>query len=394
MRPSVTIPNVAQTFAWDQPSSWQQVLPSFKLDQTEQVVAGRPPLLASLQEEKYWKGPAELSAEVRLASNPDDLLIYAEVQDANLKVPQVWPGVGGSCIELFLDGRSSEAGLGHSAYASGVHQLLVKPVESAQGPADVSDASGKWGKLEGVSAIGGRITADKYWMAIQIPWKSLNPARKPDQPFGFDFGVDGPTKDGAGRKSQLMLFGTGANNIDASNFGSIRIAAGTAKLGGPMKFVPLSFPALNKKRRAFSLVEVTMALGLVSFAVITVIGLMPVGIAALHRAIDTTEEAQIVRQIGAQVLLTPYSQLPANFSGTTFYYDQDGVFLTNSAAPRPADTRYWATTTISTPVYPGSGGVASVSGSLSTVHLALMSGASVNATSTNFYNFQVPNSGN
>ncbi len=94
-------------------------------------------------------------------------------------------------------------------------------------------------------------------------------------------------------------------------------------------------PGFTRRHKAFSLIEVTMALGLVSFAVITVIGLMPVGLVALHRAMDSTEEAQIVRQIGAQAVLTPYSQLINNFSGTTFYYDEDGVFLTNSAAPRP-----------------------------------------------------------
>ena len=164
-----------------------------------------------------------------------------------------------------------------------------------------------------------------------------------------------------------------------------------------MKFIPnhpRASSTSGKGRKAFSLVEVTMALGLVSFAVITVIGLMPVGLVALHRAMDSTEEGQIVREISSQALLTPYSQLTNNFSGTTFYYDEDGVFLTNSAAPRPAATRYWATTTVSTPVFPGSSSVTGLTNSLYTVHIELMSGASANATSSNSYNIQVPNSGN
>jgi len=141
-----------------------------------------------------------------------------------------------------------------------------------------------------------------------------------------------------------------------------------------------------------------MAVGLVSFAVIAVIGLMPVGMAALHRAMDSTEEAQIVRQIGAQAVLTPYSQLNPNFSGSTFYYDQDGMFLTNSTATQPvappAAARYWAATTVTTPVFPGSSGASGLINSLSTVHIALMSGAGTTANSTNSYNIQVPNSGN
>jgi uncharacterized protein (TIGR02598 family) len=145
---------------------------------------------------------------------------------------------------------------------------------------------------------------------------------------------------------------------------------------------------------AFSLVEVTLAMALVSFAVITIIGLLPVGLNALHRVIDTTEEAQIVRQIGAQAVLTPYSTLSATFSGQTFYYDQDGVLLTNSPAPMPAATRYRAATTVVTPVYPGSTGAAALSGNMSTVHIVLMDGPGTVASSTNFYNVEVPNSGN
>lgn len=147
-------------------------------------------------------------------------------------------------------------------------------------------------------------------------------------------------------------------------------------------------------RRAFSLVEVTLAMALVSFAVIAVLGLMPVGLAALHKVIDTTEEAQIVRQIGAQAVLTPYSSLDTTFSGKTFYYDQDGVFLTNSPAARPAATRYWANTTVVTPVYPGSFNAAGIGGNMSTVHIELMTGPALVTPSTNFYNVEVPNSGN
>ncbi len=155
-----------------------------------------------------------------------------------------------------------------------------------------------------------------------------------------------------------------------------------------------TMPRLTIRRRAFSLVEVTLAMALVSFAVITVIGLMPIGLTALHRVIDTTEEAQIVRQIGAQAALTPYSTLNATFSGQTFYYDQDGVLLTNSPAPVPSASRYRAATTVVTPVYPGSSGAANLSGNMSTVHIVLMDGPGTIATTTNFYNVEVPNSGN
>ena len=137
-----------------------------------------------------------------------------------------------------------------------------------------------------------------------------------------------------------------------------------------------------------------MAVGLISFAAITVIGLMPVGLSALHQAMDTTEEAQILREIGARALLTPYSELSANFNGTTFYYDQDGVLLGNSPAARPDATRFWATTTVYTPIYPGSDAASNLAQSLYTVHIDLMTGPTARPMSSNAYNIQVPNSGN
>ncbi len=231
VRPTLTVPAVADNFSWDQASSWQDVKPSFKIDQTDQVMIGRPPLLASLQEEKDWKGPGELSGEVRLASNAQDLFVYIDVLDVNLNAPKIWPGVIGSCVELFLDGRAPDAGLGSAPYSSGVHQLLLKAPEAsaAPEPIQIADASEKFGKLDGVTAVAGRTSASKYWMAIQIPWKSLGATRTTGQPFGFDLGINGPGKGGVGRKSQMMLFGTGSDNSDASGFGMASQGTDAAK---------------------------------------------------------------------------------------------------------------------------------------------------------------------
>jgi len=158
-----------------------------------------------------------------------------------------------------------------------------------------------------------------------------------------------------------------------------------------MKLLPCR---LMNLRAAFSLVEVTLAMALVSFAVVTIIGLMPVGLAALHSVIGTTEEAQIVREIGAQAVLTPYSMLNTTFSGQTFYYDENGAILASSPSPRPTGTCYWATATVVSPVYPGSSSATAMAGNMSTVHIAMMTGPGFVANSTNFYNIEVPNSGN
>jgi len=231
IRPSVTIANVEAGFAWNQPSAWTEISPAMKIDQPEQVAVGRSPLMASIQEEKYWAGPQELSAEVRLASSPDNLLVHVEVRDANMKLPSPWPGVQGSCVELFVDGRAPGAGLGQPGYNGDVHQLLIEPSDGAQRDLRIHDARENSGTLPGATATGARDADGNYWMTVAIPWRALGQPRTSDQPLGFDLGIDGPAKDGAKRKSQMMLFGTATDNVDASNFGLVRVALDKSKLG-------------------------------------------------------------------------------------------------------------------------------------------------------------------
>ena len=98
-----------------------------KLNRVEQAVIGRPPKLASLQEEYFWGGPEELSGEVRLAYDANALYLTVQVRDAHPRVPVPWPGVSGSSLELFLDLRTPEQGLGEAHYGKGVYQLLIRP---------------------------------------------------------------------------------------------------------------------------------------------------------------------------------------------------------------------------------------------------------------------------
>lgn len=115
----------------------------------------------------------------------------------------------------------------------------------------------------------------------------------------------------------------------------------------------------------------------------------------MRAAMDNTVEGQIFQKINAEVLLTPFSQLTANFSAKAYYYNEEGTFLTNSPAVAPSATRYWVTTTLSNTVYPGSSN-AIISNNISTMNIMIVTAASADAAnrSSNIYNVQVPNSGN
>jgi hypothetical protein len=173
----------------------------------------RAPLLASLQEEQYWKGPNELSGEAKIAADGKDLFVYLQVKDANQRPPKEWPGVLGSSVEIFLDRRPADAGLGSPTYGKGVSQLVV----NAPGTAELWEPTAKLGMLEGVEVAGAGLEKGKYWIALRIP-RSPRTDASPES-FGFDIGINGPPARGDGRKTQIMLFGTATNNKDASAFG-------------------------------------------------------------------------------------------------------------------------------------------------------------------------------
>ena len=144
---------------------------------------------------------------------------------------------------------------------------------------------------------------------------------------------------------------------------------------------------------AFSLIEVTLAIGLVSFCFLTVVGLMPVGLNALRLATGQTVEAEIVQKLSGQILLTPFSKLPlekldGGYSGATFYYDQEGGELLGSNT----SNGIYSVTTSSTNavVYPGSG-----TNSLNSLRLVQINVKKTPGISgTNTFNVYVPSSGN
>lgn len=145
------------------------------------------------------------------------------------------------------------------------------------------------------------------------------------------------------------------------------------------------------KVRAFSLVEVVLAIGVISFCLLAVLGLMPVGLSTMRQAMDATIETQIVRQISGEALLTPFSQLGTTFSNKTFYFDAEGIEETGASDK----TRYSAVTSLTNTAYPGSGDATGITNSISTLRLDLVTAPNVNAKlkTTNTYNIRIPNSG-
>ena len=106
------------------------------------------------------------------------------------------------------------------------------------------------------------------------------------------------------------------------------------------------------QRASFSLIEVVLALGVLAFAVLAVVGLLPIGLSTGHAAQDETRSAHIAQEIFASfasqaqkqftaVTLPPTAAVALDLSSSTstisspalfLYADNDGTLSTSSGA--------------------------------------------------------------
>jgi uncharacterized protein (TIGR02598 family) len=88
-------------------------------------------------------------------------------------------------------------------------------------------------------------------------------------------------------------------------------------------------------RAAFSLVEVTLALGVAAFCLIAIFGLVPVGVQTNRNATSQTGTTNIIAAVVADLRATPRgsttsSQFGITFgAATTLYFDGTGQFTTS-----------------------------------------------------------------
>jgi uncharacterized protein (TIGR02598 family) len=100
-----------------------------------------------------------------------------------------------------------------------------------------------------------------------------------------------------------------------------------------------------KPQSAFSLIEVTIALGIVAFAMVPIIGLVSTGMKSLRESMDETVRAEIVRKVSSEALRVPYRLLSEEFQNKTNYFDDEGVQQSSSNA----STIFVATTALTEP---------------------------------------------
>jgi len=78
----------------------------------------------------------------------------------------------------------------------------------------------------------------------------------------------------------------------------------------------------SKDCRGFSLVEVILSIGVVSFAFLAMFGLMPAGLVIFRQAIDNSLGSQIVQRIVGEAQQTDYPTLIASGVAQRYFDDQ------------------------------------------------------------------------
>lgn len=78
-------------------------------------------------------------------------------------------------------------------------------------------------------------------------------------------------------------------------------------------------------QRAFSLIEVVLALGVVSFGFISVMGMVPVGLQNYQRSMDTAIRTQIVQHIFNEAIQTDFDTLVQSKTLADRYFDDQGI---------------------------------------------------------------------
>lgn len=112
---------------------------------------------------------------------------------------------------------------------------------------------------------------------------------------------------------------------------------------------------------AFSLVEVTIALGITSFAVVVVLGLLPVGLSSMVASKREFTISQIRQEMAADMAIRPFTAGATTYP--TLWFDYDGL-PTNEAGA------YYTVTVAASgeaPVFPGSTGSTTLRSSLKSV---------------------------
>lgn len=118
--------------------------------------------------------------------------------------------------------------------------------------------------------------------------------------------------------------------------------------------MPAPLPSRRRASKAFSLPEVTMAVGIASMAIVLLLGLVPTGLNSLRDAAVSLAEARIFQQISGEIQNADWGQasgggagalsytLLPTYNDTRRFFDDQGTPLTDTQATNSLRLAYVA----------------------------------------------------
>src|SRR4026209_237612 len=86
-------------------------------------------------------------------------------------------------------------------------------------------------------------------------------------------------------------------------------------------------PDRRRHQYGFSLVEISLALGIIGFAFVALLGLLPAGLNIFRESVDTANETWIMQDLNSMIQVTDWSKLDGmsfESSGEIYYYVEEG----------------------------------------------------------------------
>ncbi|HSI86530.1 MAG: Verru_Chthon cassette protein B [Candidatus Methylacidiphilales bacterium] len=161
-----------------------------------------------------------------------------------------------------------------------------------------------------------------------------------------------------------------------------------------MKIATFATRVSGKKLTAaggFSLIEVVLALGVMSMSLMGMLGLTLVGLTSMREAMDQTVLTQIVQRVSSEVQLTPFDKLDTSILARTFYFNAEAIEQTAA----DDTTRFVVTLSRQAPSFPQSGTAQDFQRSLASIRIFVNQTTGVTVTPGRQTSFAVlvPNSG-
>ncbi len=109
----------------------------------------------------------------------------------------------------------------------------------------------------------------------------------------------------------------------------------------------------RSRRAAFTLIEVVVSLGIFSFALLSIVGLMATGLSTVKNSSNSQAVTNINRELRAALQATPFTNLVIG-TPTTYYFTANG-YQTTKTGTSPNAPYYTVVMSPTTPTYPAGG---------------------------------------